>query len=96
MVPDGPGAVDIQGCCIQSLKSRPLGPGEERDIPDPFSAAALAGSGKVLQMLWLGMHDVEMVRQGLENGILRTGGKSAAKPVFRLVRGQIAPTRGCG
>jgi hypothetical protein len=60
VVPDGTGAMAIQGCCIQSLQSRSLGPGEECDIPDPFSEPSLAGSGKVLQMLWFRMHDVEM------------------------------------
>ena len=60
VVPNGTGAMGIQSCRLQSLQSRSLEPGEECDIPDPFSELSLAGSGKVLQMLWFRMHDVEM------------------------------------
>jgi hypothetical protein len=63
----------------QSLQSRAVESAEKRDIPDLFSAAPLAVPGEVFQMLWFGMHDVEMGKPGHENRILRAGRESLAK-----------------
>jgi hypothetical protein len=62
VVPDGTRAVAIQSCCVQSRQSGSLGPVQERTIPNFFSASPLAVPGEVLQVLWFGMHDVEMGR----------------------------------
>src|SRR5712664_646046 len=69
----------------QSLQSRSMEPAEERDISDFLPTTPLAVSGEVLQMLRLGMHDVEMVRPGGENGLLRVSRQSPAELVFRLM-----------
>jgi hypothetical protein len=66
----------------QSLQSRAVEQAEKRAIPDFFPTTPLGVSGEVLQMLRLGMHDVEMGRPGRENGVLRTGRQSPAKLVF--------------
>jgi hypothetical protein len=68
----------------QSLKSRAVESVQKRTVPDVFSKTPLGVPGEILQMRRIGMHDVEMDRQGCENGILRLGRQSAAKPVFRL------------
>jgi hypothetical protein len=69
----------------QSLQSWSLEPAEKRAISDFLPANPLAVSGEVLQMLRLGMHDVEMVRPGGENGLLRVSRQSPAELVFRLM-----------
>jgi hypothetical protein len=66
----------------QSFQSRAVEPAEKRAIPDFLPTAPLAVSSEVLQMLRLGMHDVEMGRQECENGILRARRQSPAKLVF--------------
>jgi len=63
-----------------------VGPGEKCHIQDFFPKSPLASAGEVLQMLWFGMHDVEMGGQGREKGILRAGRQSAAELVFGLAR----------
>src|SRR5262249_50082029 len=55
----------------------------------------LGVSGEVLQMLRLGMHDVEMGGPGRENGVLRVGRQSAAKLVFGLVLCPLRRAAGC-
>ena len=84
MVPDGAGKMDERVASQQSLQSRSLEQAEERSIPDFFPANPLAVSGEVLQMLGLGMHDVEMGGQGRKNRVLRARRQSTAEPVFGL------------
>jgi hypothetical protein len=66
----------------QPVQSWSLEPAEKRTIPDFLPATPLAVPGEVLQMLRLGMHDVEVGRPGRENGLLRVGRQSLAEPVF--------------
>jgi hypothetical protein len=91
VVPDGTGQMAEGVASQQSLQSWSLEPAEKRAISDFLPANPLAVSGEVLQMLRLGMHDVEMVRPGGENGLLRVSRQSPAELVFRL----MSPPR-CG
>jgi hypothetical protein len=84
VVSDGADQVAGEAPRLQPLKSRPLGPAEKCSIPDLFSANSLAVPGKVLPVLRLGMHDVEMGRPGNQDGLLRAGRQPIAKPVFGL------------
>ena len=90
VVPDGTRKVDGVVASQQSLQSWPVEPAEKRAISDLLPATPLAGSGEVLQMLWLGMYDVEMGRPGRENGVLRFGRQSRAELVFRLISPPLA------
>jgi hypothetical protein len=91
VVPDGTGKMAEGVASQQSLQSRSVEPAEKRAISDFLPTAPLALSGEVLQMLRLGMHDVEMGRPGGENGLLRVSRQSPAELVFRL----MSPRR-CG
>jgi len=85
VVPDGTGQMAEGVASQQSLQSWSLEPAEKRAISDFLPANPLAVSGEILQMLRLGMHDVEMVRPGGENGLLRVSRQSPAELVFRLM-----------
>src|SRR5712691_1015194 len=85
VVPDGTGQMAEGVASQQSLQSWSVEPAEKRAISDFLPANPLAVSGEVLQMLRLGMHDVEMVRPGGENGLLRVSRQSPAELVFRLM-----------
>jgi hypothetical protein len=85
VVPDGTGKMAEGVASQQSLQSRSVEPAEKRAISDFLPTAPLALSGEVLQMLRLGMHDVEMGRPGGENGLLRVSRQSPAELVFRLM-----------
>jgi len=63
----------------QSLQSRAVESAEKRAIPDFFPTTPLAVPSEVFQMLWFGMHDVEMGKPGHENRILRAGWESVDK-----------------
>jgi len=73
-------AVDVAS--QQSVQSWSLEPAEKRIFPDVLPATPLAVSGEVLQMLRLGMYDVEVGGSGREDGLLRAGRQSHAKLVF--------------
>jgi hypothetical protein len=66
----------------QSLQPGAVESSEKRTVQDFFPAPPLVGSREVLQMLRLGMHDVEMGRSGCEDGILRVGRQPTAELVF--------------
>jgi len=82
VVPDGTGQMAEGVASQQSLQSWSLEPSEKRAISDFLPTNPLAVSGEVLQMLRLGMHDVEMVGPGGENGLLRVSRQSPAELVF--------------
>jgi hypothetical protein len=82
VVPDGAHAICGNRLRIQSLKTPSLAPAKERDLSHAVSTNSLVDPREVLQMLRLGMHDVEMGRPGRENGLLRVGRQSTAKLVF--------------
>jgi hypothetical protein len=82
VVSDGARQMDERVAGEQSLQSGAVESGEKRTVQDFFPAPALAGSREVLQMLRLGMHDVEVGRSGCEDGILRAGRQPAAELVF--------------
>jgi hypothetical protein len=44
----------------QSLQPGAMESGEKRSVQDFFPAPSLVGAREILQMLWLGMHDVEV------------------------------------
>jgi hypothetical protein len=90
VVPDGTRKMDGVVASQQSLQSWSVEPAEKRAISDLLPAPPLAGSGEVLQMLRLGMHDVEMGRPRRENGVLRVGRQSLAELVFRLISPPLA------
>jgi hypothetical protein len=90
VVPDGTGQVAEGVARQQSLQSWSLEPAEKRTVSDFLPTNPLALSGKVLQMLRLGVHDVEMGRPGGENGLLRLSRQSPAKLVFRLISPPVA------
>jgi hypothetical protein len=82
VVPDGAGQVAKGVARQQSFQSWSLEPAEKRSISDFLPTNPLALSGEILQVLWLGMHDVEMGRPGGEDGLLRLSRQSPAKLVF--------------
>jgi hypothetical protein len=90
VVPDGTGQVAEGVARQQSLQSRSLEPVEKRSVSDFLPTNSLALSGEVLQVLRIGMHDVEMGGPGGENGLLRLSRQPAAKLVFRLISQPVA------
>jgi hypothetical protein len=82
VVPDGPGQMAGVMAGQQPFQSRAVESAEKRTIPDFFPTPSLGVSGEVLQMLRLGMYDVEMGRSRCEDGILRAGWESTAELVF--------------
>jgi hypothetical protein len=84
VVPDGPDQMAGVVAGQQSLQSWSLEPAEKCAISDFLPKYPLALPGEVLQMLRVRMHDVEMGRQGGENGLLRVSRQSPAELVFRL------------
>jgi hypothetical protein len=66
----------------QSLQPGAVESGKKRNVQDFFPAHPLVDSRQVLQMLRLGMHDVEVGRSGSEDGILRAGRQPTAELVF--------------
>jgi hypothetical protein len=77
----------------QSLQPGAVESGEKRTIQDFFPAPPLAGSREILQMLRLGMHDVEVGRSRREDGILRVGRQPTAELVFRLAFQPLTASR---
>jgi hypothetical protein len=102
VVPDGAGQVAKGVARQQSFQSWSLEPAEKRSVSDFLPTNPLALSGEILQVLWLGMHDVEMGRPGGEDGLLRLSRQSPAKLVFRLMSppvaasGRVSAARGDG
>jgi hypothetical protein len=82
VVPDGARQMDERVAGQQSLQPGAVESGEKRTVQDFFPAPPLVGSREVLQMLRLGMHDVEVGRSGCEDGILRAGRQPTAELVF--------------
>jgi hypothetical protein len=82
VVPDGTDKMDGRVASQQSLQCWSLESAEKCSIPDFFPTTPLAVSGEVLQMLRLGMYDVEMGRPGGANRLLRAGRQSLAEFVF--------------
>jgi hypothetical protein len=66
----------------QSLQPWSLEPGKKRILSDFLPTTPLAVSREILQMLRLGMYDVEVGRPGRENGLLRVSRQSLAELVF--------------
>ena len=60
MVPDGARQMDERVASQQSLQPGAMESGEKRSVQDFFPAPPLVGAREILQMLWLGMHDVEV------------------------------------
>ena len=84
VVSDGADQMADQTSRLQPVESWQVGPAQEPAVHNPFSAPPLGVPGEVLQVLRIGMHDVEMVGSGIENGLLRTGRQSPAEPVLGL------------
>jgi hypothetical protein len=74
-----------QTTCLQPFKSRQVGKAQEPDIHNSVSETPLAVPGEVFQVLRIWVHDVEMGRPGLKDGLLRIGRQSGAEPVLGLV-----------
>jgi hypothetical protein len=66
----------------QSLQPWSLEPDKKRILSDLLPTTPLAFSREILQMLRLGMYDVEVGRPGRENGLLWIGRQSLAELVF--------------
>jgi hypothetical protein len=77
----------------QSLQSWSLEPVQERTISHVLPTNPLAVSGKVLPLLRLRMHDVEVGGPGRQNGLLRVGRQSIAEFVFRLISAPLPGRR---
>jgi hypothetical protein len=60
VVPDGAHTICGNRPAIQSLQTLLVAPAKERDLSHAVSTNSLVVPGEILQMLWLGMHDVEM------------------------------------
>jgi hypothetical protein len=93
VVPNGPRQMDERVAGQQSLQPGAVESGEKRTVQDSFPAHPLAGSREILQMLRLGMHDVEMGRSRSEDGILRVGRQPTPELVFRLAFQPLTATR---